>query len=163
MADPDRLAEFERLLEEAGGRLHRADSLHAARARARELIGDGTVARWREDMLDGIAAQEAPPAEANVSLIVADVGVQSTGAIGWAHGAGRPRATGLLPTRQIALLARRDLVEGVPEALHKLGLTSPSPPSNVVFAAGPSRTSDIEQRSIRGVHAPRELDVIVFS
>ena len=87
MADSDRLAEFERLLEEAGGRLHRADSLDAARARARELIGDGTVARWREDTLDGIAAREAAPAEADVSLIVADVGVQSTGAIGWASNA----------------------------------------------------------------------------
>ncbi len=163
MADADRLLGFERLLAEAGGRLHRADSLDAARALARELIGEGTVARWREDTLDTIADREAPPAEADVSLIVADVGVQSTGAIGWAHRAGRPRATGLLPARQIALLAERDLVEGVHEALLKLGLTSSAPPANVVFAAGPSRTSDIEQRSIRGVHSPRELDVIVFS
>ena len=163
MADADRLDGFERLLSEAGGRLHRAESLDAARALARELIGEGTVARWRDGTLDAIAGREAPPSEADVSLILADVGVQSTGAIGWAHRAGRPRATGLLPTRQIALLAERDLVASVPDALRKVGLTSSSPPANVVFAAGPSRTSDIEQRSIRGVHSPRELDVIVFS
>ena len=36
-------------------------------------------------------------------------------------------------------------------------------PGNVVLVAGPSRTADIEQRSIRGVHSPRELDVIVYA
>ena len=33
---------------------------------------------------------------------------------------------------------------------------------SVVLVAGPSRTADIEQRVIRGMHAPREIDVILF-
>lgn len=71
------------------------------------------------------------------------------------------RTVALLPPGQIALLAEEDLVAGVPEALQRVELASGSPPPNIVFAAGPSRTSDIERRSIRGVHAPRELDVVV--
>ena len=126
-------------------------------------VGERTVARWRDAALNGIASSEAAAAAAEGSLILADVAVASTGAIGWAHRSGRPRAVALLPPRQIALLTEEDLVAGVPEALQRVELASGSPPPNIVFAAGPSRTSDIERRSIRGVHAPRELDAVVSS
>jgi L-lactate utilization protein LutC len=51
-------------------------------------------------------------------------------------------------------------VQSLAEALEHL--FADGVPGNVVLVAGPSRTADIEQRSIRGVHAPRELDVIVY-
>ncbi len=162
--------EFRRRLESVDGRVHEVPSLAAARATARELIDGASVARWADAALSEIVADgtEGAVEEAEVSLIVADVGVAETGAIGFVHRAGRPRATGVLPTRQIALLREQDLVATVPEALARVGLRpradgdSHRPPANVVFAAGPSRTSDIEQKSIRGVHAPRELEVIVY-
>jgi hypothetical protein len=154
----------------AGGRLHRPGSISAARTHARAYrrgyggpVGAATVAQWRDAALSGIASSEAAAAAAEVSLILADVAVASTGAIGWAHRSGRRRAVALVPPRQIALLAEEDLVAGVPEALQRVGLASGSPPPNIVFAAGPSRTSDIERRSIRGVHAPCELNVVVSS
>lgn len=155
------IAAFGAELEAIGGHLHEAASLEEARALARELVAGASVARWRDPELDGIAELEADPAAAEVSLIRADVAVAETGAIGFAHGPGRPRAAGLLPTRQIALLAAGDLVRTLAEALARLNAGG-APPTNVVLAAGPSRTSDIEQRSIRGVHSPRELDVIMF-
>jgi len=148
-------------LESYDAALHEAPSLDAARALARELVGDATVARWTDPALDGIATSEAGAAEAEVSLVHADVAVAATGSIGFAHGAGRPRAAGILPTRQIALVRGEDLVETLAEALARF-FAAGAPPANVVFVAGPSRTSDIEQRSIRGVHAPRELDVILY-
>jgi len=159
--------DFRRRLEAVDGRVHEAQSLDAAREIARELIGAGTVARWADTELEGIVQDggEAPAETAEVSLIVGDVGVAETGAIGFVHGSGRPRATGLLPSRQVALLRRDALVASVAEALARVGLRGESEgrlPANVVFAAGPSRTSDIEQRSIRGVHAPRELEVILY-
>jgi L-lactate dehydrogenase complex protein LldG len=99
----------------------------------------------------------ARAAAAEVSLIVADVGIAETGQIGFAHSARRPREVALLPNRQIALLPRENLVLSANEALQRLR-GSPS----IVLIAGPSRTADIEQRMMLGVHAPRSLDVIVF-
>jgi len=163
---PDLIDEFRARLDELDARLHEAPSLAAARAVAHELIGAATVARWRDEALDGIVEDEheAPAVDAEVSLIVADVAVASTGAVGFAHGAGRPRAAGVLPSRQVVLLDASDLVADVASALHHVGLRAGGtvPPANVVFVAGPSRTSDIEQRSIRGVHAPREIAVVIF-
>lgn len=168
MAD---LAEFRRRVEGYEGRVHEVDGLEAARSRAREIVGDATVARWDDGALDGIAPAEATgvdAAQAELSLIVADVGVADTGQIGFVHGAGRPRGAGVLPPRQIALLARADVVQTVTEALDLFfdfagdGGHSPPPPANIVLAAGPSHTADIEQRSIRGVHGPGELDVIIY-
>jgi L-lactate dehydrogenase complex protein LldG len=153
---------FRARLEACAGTLHEAGSLEAARARARELVGGATVARWADAVLDGIAEREAPAAEAEVSLIVADAGVVESGAIAFAHGPGRPRAAGLLPERQIALLRADALVPDMSAALARLLGREGAPPSNVVFAGGPSRTADIEQRAILGVHAPRRVDVILF-
>jgi len=156
----DVLAAFGDRLALHDGRLHVAASLGDARGSARELIGDATVAAWSDDALAGIAIAEAPPDAAEVSLIAADAGVADTGQIAFVHRAGRPRAAGLLPERQVALLQADRVVASVAEALTRL--FADGVPGNVVFVAGPSRTADIEQRSIRGVHAPRALDVIVY-
>ena len=154
--------DFRLWLERYEGRLHEASSLEDARAKARELIGASTVARWADEPLDGIAENEAPATEAEVSLIHADIAVAGTGAIGCAHLPGRPRAVGLLPPRQVALVRAADLVPEMADAVARFFTTGSPPPPNVIFIAGPSRTSDIEQRSIRGMHAPGELDVILY-
>lgn len=148
--------------EEFDGRTHVAGSLEEARDVARAHIGDAGVARWADPELDGIAVREAPAQDAEVSLIVGDVAVADTGQVGWAHGAGRPRGTGVLPARQVVLLGATAFVASLGEALARLGADGAAPPSSLVFVAGPSRTADIEQRVIRGVHAPREIDVVVF-
>jgi L-lactate dehydrogenase complex protein LldG len=151
--------QFARALATVDGVVHRVSDLEAARARARELVAGATVARWDDAALDGIADAASPAADADVSLIVADAAVADTGAIAFVHGPGRPRGAGVLPPRQIALLAAGDIARSTPEALAHW---TTSPPGNVVLTAGPSRTSDIEQRVIRGVHGPRSLDVIVY-
>lgn len=156
----DALDAFGAQLAVYDGRLHVADSLEDARARARELIGAATVAAWKDDVLSGITAAEAAAEDAEVSLIAADAGVVETGQIAFVHRAGRPRGAGVLPERQVALLDAADIVPSLAEALDRL--FADGVPGNVVLVAGPSRTADIEQRPIRGVHAPRELDVIVY-
>ena len=162
MAD-DLLSAFRAVLVTLDGAVHDTESLAAARARARELIGDATVARWADGALDEIAAAEQPAEDAEVSLIVADVGIADTGQIGFVHRAGRPRGAAVLPPRQVALLRGEDLVESVAEGLARLGVGSgDGHPGHAVLAAGPSRTGDIEQRMILGVHGPRTLDVIVY-
>ena len=154
--------DFRTWLESYDGRLHEAASLDEAREKARALIGGATVARWADEPLDGIAEKEAPAEEAEVSLIHADLAVARTGAIACAHLPGRARAVGLLPPRQVALVRASDLVPEMADAVARFFETGSPPPPNVIFISGPSRTSDIEQRSIRGMHAPGELDVILY-
>ena len=156
------VGDFRARLEALDGALYEVRTLRDARDTCRALIGERTVARWADAVLDGIAVKEAPPERARVSLIVADVGVAQTGQIGFAHGAGRPRAAGLLPDRQVALLLRDDLVATFADALQRWFGSVPPRSGNVVFAAGPSRTADIEQRMMLGVHAPRTLDVVLY-
>lgn len=163
---PDPIGQFRTRLEEVDGSLYEAPSLPAARVTARALIAGATVSRWHDEVLDGIVEpeHEAPAVDAEVSLILADVAVAATGAVGFIHRAGRPRSTGVLPPRQVVLVDAADLVADVASAFEHVGLRAGDRalPGNVVFAAGPSRTSDIEQRSIRGVHAPRDLTVVIF-
>jgi L-lactate dehydrogenase complex protein LldG len=156
------VGDFRARLEALDGALYEVRTLRDARDAARAMAGERPVARWADAVLDGIATVEAPPERAAISLIVADVAVAETGAIGFAHGPGRPRAAGLLPDRQIALLLRDDLVLSMADALERWFSTVPPRAGNVVFAAGPSRTADIEQRMMLGVHAPRSLDVVLY-
>jgi L-lactate dehydrogenase complex protein LldG len=158
------VGDFRARLEALSGTLWEVGNLRDARGTARELLAGGTVARWADPVLEEIAprGREVAPEQADVSLIVADVAVADTGAIGFAHGPGRPRAHGLLPDRQVVLLLRDDLVPTMEEALLRWFAPGATPVSNVVFAAGPSRTADIEQRMLLGVHAPRSLDVVLY-
>jgi L-lactate utilization protein LutC len=148
--------EFRRRFEELDGRTHVAGSLEEARKLAREIAGDGTVARWQGDALDGIGDATAEPLDADLSVIEADVAIGETGQVGWRHGEGRPRAAGVLPPRQVILVDQDDVVATLEEGVRKVGTGS------VVLVAGPSRTADIEQRVIRGMHAPRDVDVILY-
>lgn len=156
------VGDFRARLEVLDGALYEVATLADARATARHIAAGAACARWADPVLDGIAEREAPPGQAEVSLIVADVAVAETGAIGFAHGPGRSRAAGLLPDRQIALLALEDLVPSMAEALGRWFSGGEARAGNVVFAAGPSRTADIEQRMMLGVHAPRSLDVVLY-
>jgi len=71
----------------------------------------------------------------------------------------------LAPPIHIALYRRSQLVGSLDEVLAKLPISnSPDRPTagrSVVFVTGTSRTADIEQILIRGVHGPRETHAIL--
>jgi L-lactate dehydrogenase complex protein LldG len=74
---------------------------------------------------------------------------------------GRPRLAWLLPPHHVALLPRARILptlEAVLAAEPELCQES----AGVAFVSGPSRSADIELTLTRGVHGPRDLDVVVL-
>ena len=72
-------------------------------------------------------------------------------------GQGR-RAPTLVPDYHLCVVRAEDVVETVPEAMHRLqGTTTLA----TTFVSGPSATADIEMTRIKGVHGPRFLDVVL--
>jgi L-lactate utilization protein LutC len=77
----------------------------------------------------------------------------------------RVQVASLAPPIHIALYRRSQLVGSLDEVLARLPISS-SPEQltsgrSVVFVTGTSRTADIEQILIRGVHGPRQVHAIL--
>jgi L-lactate dehydrogenase complex protein LldG len=66
------------------------------------------------------------------------------------------RVLSLIPDHLIVIVYEDQVVEVVPEAIHRL-----NPTAAQTWISGPSATSDIELQRIEGVHGPRILDVII--
>jgi L-lactate utilization protein LutC len=70
------------------------------------------------------------------------------------------RLISLLPPAHIAVVPRERILSGLDELFTIL----PNPAeqtSSMVLITGPSRTADIEQILVRGVHGPGEITVVV--
>ena len=71
----------------------------------------------------------------------------------------------LAPPVHVALYRRKQVVASLEEVLERLPILPDSNPAapgrSIVFVTGVSRTADIEQILIRGVHGPRELHAIL--
>lgn len=71
----------------------------------------------------------------------------------------------LAPPIHIALYTRNQAVATMEEALERVPFPrspeEPAPGRSVVFITGPSRTADIEQILIRGVHGPKYVHAIL--
>lgn len=131
-------------------------------------IADGRPwCAWGDPLIEANvpAGAQAAPAQADVSIVHADVGIAETGSLGFVHGAGRPRAVALLPPAQIVLLEKSRIVGTVSDALqlfYAAGDDAPVPAS-FVLVTGPSRTADIELHPLTGVHSAKEIDVVLLT
>jgi L-lactate dehydrogenase complex protein LldG len=99
------------------------------------------------DQLDGLISA--------CSLAIATTGtlvLQNTPAQG-------PRKLSLVPDYHLCVVNTDQVVETVPEAFAVLEATSSLP---TTFISGPSATADIEMTRIKGVHGPRDLDVVLI-
>jgi L-lactate utilization protein LutC len=99
-------------------------------------------------------------ATCDVGITSADYALADTGTLVMLSSPREARMVSLLPPAHIAVLPRERILTGLDELFSLL----PHPAeqtSSMVLITGPSRTADIEQILVRGVHGPGQITVIV--
>jgi L-lactate dehydrogenase complex protein LldG len=132
----------------------------ASRSPFLEVCGIHQLAGVRRDFHDP-AELRAACAEAEFGITGADYALADTGSLAVFASPEEARLISLLPPVHIALLPISRLLTGLDELLSLV----PNPAersSALILITGPSRTADIEQILVRGVHGPGEIHVIVM-
>ena len=99
-------------------------------------------------------------ATADIGITSADYALADTGTLVMLSSPAEARMVSLLPPEHIAVVPRDRILTGLDELFSIL----PNPAeqsSSMVLITGPSRTADIEQILVRGVHGPGLLTVVV--
>jgi L-lactate dehydrogenase complex protein LldG len=99
-------------------------------------------------------------ATAAVGITSADYCLADTGTLVMISSREEARLISLLPPIHIAVLSRDRMLSGLDELLSVVPLPADQS-SSMVLITGPSRTADIEQILVRGVHGPGEIHVVV--
>ena len=162
-------------VEALAGKTHRAATVDDARAYAAALLqGRSAVASnapfLRETGivdLPGVqsgfteaTALRALCATAHVGITSADYALADTGSLVLLSSQQEARLVSLLPPVHLAIVPAARILSGLDELFTVL----PHPAdqtSSMVLITGPSRTADIEQILVRGVHGPGEIHVVV--
>jgi L-lactate dehydrogenase complex protein LldG len=98
--------------------------------------------------------------EQEVGLSRAAYGLADTGSVVLAAGPDEPRARSLLPPVHVTVLDAERILPGLPELFAEL---RGELPSALAIVTGPSRSADIEQKLVLGVHGPGEVHIIIRS
>ncbi len=99
-------------------------------------------------------------AAADVGITSADYALANTGTLVMISSPQEARLVSLLPPAHIAIVPRDRILTGLDELLTLV----PDPAavtSSMVLITGPSRTADIEQILVRGVHGPGQITVLI--
>jgi L-lactate dehydrogenase complex protein LldG len=86
-------------------------------------------------------------------------GLADTGSVVLASSSEEPRARSLLPEVHVTLLREDRILPGLDELFVALG---DDLPSALAIVTGPSRSADIEQKLVVGVHGPGEVHVVLL-
>ena len=90
----------------------------------------------------------------------ADYGLGDTGTLVMLASREEARLISLLPPVHIAVVPRERILTSLDELLTVVPLPAEGT-SSMVLITGPSRTGDIEQFLVRGVHGPGEIHVVI--
>ena len=172
----ERESQFFSALEKLNMKTYRAKSEADARTYADQLIAGRSavasnspvLARCGIATLAGVACGftaatdlRAMCASASLGITSADYALADTGTLVMLSSQEEARMISLLPPAHLAIVPRDRLLTGLDELLSVL----PTPArrsSSMVFITGPSRTADIEQILVRGVHGPGEVHVVLL-
>lgn len=171
----ERWRRFASALEKLGGKPVLAADPAAARQYVANLTGGKPAVvsgcrllqDWGITSLPGVRSQFHDAAELRAACASADFGITSadyaladTGSLALFASPEQARLVSLLPPVHVALVPASRLITGLDELLSLI----PRPlehSSALILITGPSRTADIEQILVRGVHGPGEIHVIV--
>ena len=98
--------------------------------------------------------------EDEVGVSRAAYGLADTGSVVLAAGPQEPRARSLLPPIHVTVLEEDRILPGLQDLFRELG---DELPSALAIVTGPSRTADIEQKLVIGVHGPGEVHIVILS
>lgn len=157
-----RIADFIRHFENLAGKALRVPDRAAARACVEELLENRTAVVSNSPFLRecGISSDFHDCAAAGAGITSADYAISNTGTLVLLSSAREARLISLLPPLHIAVIPASIILT----SLDELFTIMPDPAaqtSAMVLITGPSRTADIEQILVRGVHGPGEIRVIV--
>jgi L-lactate dehydrogenase complex protein LldG len=99
-----------------------------------------------------------PPEIEGAERSTASYALADTGSVVLTAGPDEPRARHLLPEVHVSVLSERRILPGLAELFAAVGSDLPSA---LAIVTGPSRSADIEQRLVVGVHGPREVHVVL--
>ncbi len=102
--------------------------------------------------------REAPAID-GAGVSTALYGLADTGSVVLASAADEPRGRSLLPEVHVTLLHEDRILPGLAELFAALG---DELPSALAIVTGPSRSADIEQKLVVGVHGPGEVHVVLL-
>lgn len=150
-AGADPVAAFTEAFTAAGGEVIHAASMDLAAAWivdfAAAFAGVSLGASLPDDLLPDLHL--APPETADVGVSIATGAVAETGSL--VLDARDGRRVQLLPPTHIVLVRAGDVWSTLAEALQ---VVSRDPPSAVGLHSGPSKSADIGQIVVKGVHGP---------
>jgi len=157
-----RTEQFRTALELLNGKVYAAETPEAARDRVQALVGDRPVVMTNSSVLArcGIYYESVATPDAAVGITGAEYALADTGTL-VVMSATEARLASLLPPVHIAVIESSRILTGLDELL----IQEPRPgdrTASMVLITGPSRTADIEQILVRGVHGPGEVHVVIL-
>jgi L-lactate dehydrogenase complex protein LldG len=149
-------------LEKLAGKTYVATSAEDAGQYVRSVVRDRAVVATDSPVLRdcGLDYPAAPPDHAEVGITSADYALADTGTL-VVRSSSEARLPSLLPPVHIAVVPTGRLLSSLDELLTVLP-TPADDTASMVLITGPSRTADIEQILVRGVHGPGELHVVLL-
>jgi L-lactate dehydrogenase complex protein LldG len=174
--DPEaRVAAFIARVEALAGKGLDASSPEEARAYVAKLIEGRSAVASNAVFLETCGIAQLPGVRSGITgreelrelcatsdfgITGAEYALAETGTLVLLSSQQEARMISLLPPVHIALVPRERILTGLDELYTRI----PNPAersSSMVLITGPSRTADIEQILVRGVHGPGEIHVIV--
>ena len=171
----DRIAMTRSRIEVLAGKTARVATMDAARELVAEVIAGKTAVASNAPYLAECGITTLPGVRTGIREVVeltevcarVDIGITSadyvlsdTGTLVMLASPAEARLVSLLPPAHLAVVPRERILTGLDELFTIL----PDPAaqtSSMVLITGPSRTADIEQILVRGVHGPGQITVVI--
>ncbi len=171
----ERIDNFSRKLGLLGGKTDLCDSLPEAAEAVNRILGGRPAVASNAPLLADCGILSLPLvqsgftdrdhlreacASAAFGITSADYALADTGSLVLLASPAEARLISLLPPAHIAVVSRAKILTGLDELFSILPRPAEAS-SSMVLITGPSRTADIEQILVRGVHGPGEIHVIL--